>query len=169
MKIIDRALQHKILTIAAERYPDSVDESDFPNDLDTSSNADNRKFYANLSYLEENKLIRKGSFNKTLDDVYFIETIRITNHGLDFLTEDGGLSAILNVVTVKFESETLKAILENKINQSDLDPEHKQSMIDALRELPSEGIKHLTTELLTRSLDNLPAAILLIGTYLGLS
>ena len=93
----------------------------------------------------------------------------ITHKGMDFLANDGGLSAILGVVTVKFEADTLKAILENRINQSDLDPESKQSMIDSLRELPAESIKYLTTELLTRGLDNLPAAILLIGTYLGVS
>lgn len=88
---------------------------------------------------------------------------------MDFLANDGGLSAILGVVTVKFEADTLKAILENRINQSDLSPENKQSMIDSLRELPAESIKHLTMKLLDEGLENLSNAIVLIGTYLGLS
>ena len=94
---------------------------------------------------------------------------KITEKGLDFLQDDGGLSAILNIVTVKFEADTLKAILENRINQSNLAPESKQSMIDGLRELPAESIKHLTMKLLDEGLENLPNAIVLIGTYLGLS
>ena len=91
----------------------------------------------------------------------------LTHHGVDFLANDGGLSAILSVITIKFETQTLKAILTTKINQSDLTPENKKSMIDALEELPAESIKHLTTKLLDECVDNLPAAILLIGTWLG--
>lgn len=91
----------------------------------------------------------------------------LTHHGVDFLANDGGLSAILSVITIKFETQTLKAILATKINQSDLTPENKKSMIDALEELPAESIKHLTTKLLDECVDNLPAAILLIGTWLG--
>ncbi|MDN5625390.1 MAG: hypothetical protein L0G96_19815, partial [Acinetobacter sp.] len=98
---------------------------------------------------------------------YFIQSITITNKGLDLLADDGGLGAILNVVTVRFETETLRAILATKINQSDLTPENKKSMIDALEELPAESIKHLTTKLLDECVDNLPAAVVLIGTWLG--
>lgn len=36
--------------------------------------------------------------------------------------------------------DNFKAILEKRINQTDLPPADKQSMIDALRELPSEPI-----------------------------
>lgn len=65
--------------------------------------------------------------------------------------------------------DNFKAILEKRINQTDLPPADKQSMIDSLQELPSESIKHLTMKLLDEGLENLPNAILLIGTYLGMS
>lgn len=163
--VLDRVLQNKILNIAMDCYPRSVNY-----ELDELfKNIDNRKIAANLMYLAENKLLKDNPITITLDNNFSIEHIKITHKGIDFLQDDGGLSAILDVVTVKFEADTLKAILENRISQSDLGPEEKQSMIDSLRELPAESIKHLTTELLTRSLDNLPAAILLIGTFIGLS
>ena len=79
------------------------------------------------------------------------------------------MSAILGVVTIKLESNQLKMILETKIMESDLSPERKQSMIDGIRELPAESIKHLTMKLLDEGLENLPSALVLVGTYLGLS
>jgi hypothetical protein len=38
--------------------------------------------------------------------------VKITSRGIDFLADDGGLAAILGVVTVKLHEETLKALLE---------------------------------------------------------
>lgn len=162
---LDREWQNIILRNAAESYPEDLDLEALPSNIDLSD----IKFYANLQYLEDHKLIEPNSYGVSVDNIYNVHIIRITAKGLDFLANDGGLSAILNVVTVKFEADTLKAILENRINQSDLAPADKQSMIDSLRELPAESIKHLTMKLLDEGLENLPSAIVLIGTYLGMS
>ena len=162
---LDRALQNKILNLAADSYPSYISPG-HDNDLD---NYDELSLAANLKYLEEHRLIRPNSVTVSIDNFYSFGAIEITKDGLDFLLGDEGLSAILNVVTVKFEADTLKAILENRINQSDLTPDDKKSMIDSLRELPAESIKHLTMKLLDEGLENLPSAILLIGTYLGMS
>lgn len=163
--VIDRLLQNKILQIASNHYPQ--DASDEITKLFDTYDAN--KVIANLEYLAQHRLIESEPYTESVDGIFSLNIIRINHRGLDFLADDGGLSAILNVVTVKFEAETLKAILENKINQSNLNPEDKQSMIDSLRELPAEAIKHLTTKLLDEGLENIPNAILLIGTYLGLS
>ncbi|MEO3355745.1 hypothetical protein [Acinetobacter haemolyticus] len=162
---LDRVLQNKILNLAADSYPSYISPG-HDNDLDSYNEM---SLAANLKYLEEHRLIRPNSVTISIDNFYSFGPIEITKNGLDFLLGDEGLSAILNVVTVKFEADTLKAILENRINQSDLAPERKQSMIDSLRELPAESIKHLTMKLLDEGLENLPSAILLIGTYLGMS
>ncbi len=162
---IDRFFQNQILNIAAKCYPCSVSY-----ELDELfSNVEEQKIAANLCYLAEHKLIKDQPIEVTVDGTFSLSNICITSRGLDFLEDDGGLSAILGIVTVKFEADTLKAILENRISQSDLSLESKQSMIDSLRELPAESIKHLTMKLLDEGLDNLPNAIVLIGTYLGLS
>ena len=162
---IDRLFQNQILNIAAKCYPCSVNY-----ELDELfKDIDEQKIAANLCYLAKHKLIEDNPIEISVDRIISLGNICITHRGLDFLADDGGLSAILGVVTVKFEADTLKAILANRINQSDLSPDDKQSMTDALRELPAESIKHLTTKLLDAGLDNLPNAIVLIGTYLGLS
>ena len=43
---------------------------------------------------------------------------RITAKGIDFLEDDGGLSAILGVVTVKLHADTLREMLAKKIDAS---------------------------------------------------
>ncbi|WP_257229954.1 hypothetical protein [Acinetobacter sp. YH12251] len=160
---IDRLFQNQILNIAAKCYPFDVNH-----ELDELfKNVEERKIAANLWYLAEHKLIKDKPVEVSLDGFISLGNIGITHRGLDFLADDGGLSAILNVVTVKFEADTLKSLIAIKINQSDLTPENKKSMIDALEELPAESIKHLTMKLLDECVDNLPAAILLIGTWLS--
>src|SRR5882672_5223716 len=57
----------------------------------------------------------------------------ITVKGLDFLQDDGGLGAILNVVTVRFEAETLRALIEAKVDASDEPPEQKSAMVTCSR------------------------------------
>jgi len=154
----------------AETYPDYWDlNEEYINDGSDKY----QLVVANLYYLMQHELVEKKSISVSnsigtgFNLIVHLPTI--SHKGMDFLADDGGLSAILNVVTVKFEAETLKAILENKINQSDLSPDYKQSMLDGIQELPAESIKHLTMKLLDEGLENLPNALVLIGTYLGLS
>ena len=153
------------MNLAADSYPSSI----IPGRGNDLFEHDKSTLAANLKYLEEHGLIRPKSVVVSIDNLFSFGDIGITKYGLDFLLGDEGLTSILSVVTVKFEANTLKSILENKIKESDLTPESKQSMIDSLRELPAESIKHLTMKLLDEGLENLPSAILLIGTYLGLS
>jgi len=91
---------------------------------------------------------------------------RITAAGMDFLADDGGVGAILGVVTVKIHEDTIKQLIEARIAGSDLPEEEKRPLLQAVRELPGEAIKHLTTRLLDLGLDNLPGAVSLIRTYL---
>ena len=95
-------------------------------------------------------------------------SIRLNHRGMDFLADDGGLSAILGTVIIKFETEQLKAILAAKIMSSDLSPERKTTMIDAIKELPAEGLKHLTTKIVDVGWDNLDSLMALIQGSLPL-
>ena len=55
----------------------------------------------------------------------YIYNLRITAKGIDFLADDGGLSAILGVVTVKLHGDTIQALLAAKIDEADIPPEEK--------------------------------------------
>ncbi|WP_374255068.1 hypothetical protein [Acinetobacter brisouii] len=163
--ILDRALQKELLTKMSSTYPHPyrIDEEYTPR------TPEYRKVAANLYYLVEHGLVEKNSVTK--NDGFggysniLIELPTITHKGMDFLADDGGLSAILGVVTVKFHEDSIKQILEHRITESDLPPEDKKSMLGALRELPAESIKHLTLKLLDKGFDNSSSAIHIIQKF----
>ena len=62
--------------------------------------------------------------------------MKITATGLDFLEDDGGVSAILRTVTIKFDLGDLRARMATRIDSSDLPAEKKTSLAHAIRSLP---------------------------------
>ncbi|WP_237173018.1 hypothetical protein [Paracandidimonas lactea] len=160
---LDRNLQRKILTELANYYP-----SGYPEELQFID-PDTDLVIKNVFYLAELGLLEHG-LQGTLSDGYvqIIGATRITARGLDFLADDGGLSAILGVVTIKIHDDTLKTLIENKIVQSDLPQPDKKRWIDQLRELPAETTKHLALKLVDLGLANTPTALAAIGSALGL-
>lgn len=163
--LLDREMQLKLLTEMSEVYPSHVNIND-RYDYGTS---DYQKLIANLAYLKDHKLISERSLivSKSMDGDYFHPNLAsITHLGMDFLADDGGLSAILGVVTIKFETEQFRIILESMILSSNLPAERKQTMIDVLRELPAESIKHLTTRIVDVGWDNLDSLMTIIQNSL---
>ncbi|MND24595.1 hypothetical protein [Acinetobacter calcoaceticus] len=164
--ILDRQLQLELLNKMSTTYPEYYD---FRDEYEYGTDAYN-KVVANLTYLIQHDLIEERSllFSRSMSGKKQpqIHLPTINHNGMDFLADDGGLSAILGMVTIKFEANQLKAILEAKIMASDLSPERKQSMIDVLRELPAESIKHLTTKIVDTGYDNLESLMNLIQSTL---
>ncbi|MDG3555299.1 hypothetical protein P7L54_04960 [Acinetobacter bereziniae] len=155
---LDRELQRQILQIASTVYPrpvgDELDELYEP--------LDDLKLAANLKYLEQHRLISPNSLSISMDGMFSFGPVLITHTGMDFLADDGGLSSILGTVIIKFETEQLKAILTAKIMSSDLSLERKTTMIEAIKELPAEGLKHLTTKIVDVGWENLDSLMALI-------
>jgi hypothetical protein len=98
---------------------------------------------------------------------YLFSEPTITAAGMDFLADDGGLSAILGTVTIKFHDDTLKQMIEAKILSSEADQKDKSQMISELRSLPASAIKHLTMKLLDLGLEHAPGALPLIEKVLS--
>jgi hypothetical protein len=69
-------------------------------------------------------------------------------------------SAILGVVTVRFEADTMHYSTV-KVDQSDLSPADKQKLQSVLQELPAENIKHLSAKIVDMGWDSL-------GSLMGL-
>jgi hypothetical protein len=153
---LNRQLQLQILNRAATAYPASLQPGSFNLGDDTAD------IVRNIHYLHDHGLI-SCVFSKELGaPIPRPITIKATHRGLDFLADDGGLSAILGVVTVKIHEETIRQLIAQKVADSDLPEEEKRSLLQSVRELPGEAIKHLTTRLLDLGMDNLPRAAELI-------
>jgi hypothetical protein len=85
---------------------------------------------------------------------------------LDFLEDDGGLSAVLGVQTIKIHDDTIKDLIEAKILVSDMPQEDKKRFIAKLKELPAETTKHLVLKLVDLGIEKAPGAIGVLGTWL---
>jgi hypothetical protein len=154
---IDRALHHDVLQRAADMYPfRCMYQSNLHSDPD---------FFGNLLYLEELRLIDAG-IKISLDNNFGFFGFKATAKGLDFLADDGGLSAILGVVTIKLHEDSIKAMLIQKIEGSDADPTIKSDLVKQVKALPAEGQKTLTTTALQAGLNALPNAVQLLNGWL---
>lgn len=149
MQLLDREYQRNLLFQLAQHYPEPcvglIQESGGFHTVES----------VNLHYLAELGLVRIEGVIDLLGRKHFKEgpeLIYITARGWDFISDDGGLTAILGVVTVKLHSETLSA-LEGKILASEeLPPEEKTRLLDRLRSLPEEGAKTLVQEMVKAGL-----------------
>lgn len=156
---IDREYQKHILSKLADTYPNHFGLGEW---LKGIVEPDPEKYAANMLYLEEHGLL-VSSITISPGGMVSYKTPKITAKGIDFLLDDGGLTAILGVVTVKLHSDTIKALIENKINKSNLKPVEKNRLIAALQRLPAYAIRHLTEKLVEAGIENLPALLQLIG------
>jgi hypothetical protein len=157
--LLDRAFQLHLLQVAAAGYPQLV-----PLKEELASNE--KATRVNIAYLEEHGLIRghyPGGHGRRVAPTGAV----ITAQGIDFLSNDGGLGAILGVVTVRLHEETLKALIASKVEQSDLPPSEKSRILDQLKELPGETTKHLVLRLVDAGLDNWQKALPLLQNMLG--
>ena len=145
--MLNRDLQRKILTSLRETYPDVLDLRSFFDLTD-------RNTQANLFYLAEHNLITPVAQREGMPGVPSqIFSAQITAEGLDFLEDDGGLGAILNVVTVRLDAENLKTILEARIRESDLSGEEKKSIITKIRSFSGDVLKAVVIKLVERGIE----------------
>ncbi|KPG94601.1 hypothetical protein AK821_18485 [Pseudomonas sp. RIT-PI-r] len=156
---LNRELQRALLEELRDFYPR---RSQSAYHLDGYNQAD---CLDNLMYLEEQGLVESG-IAFTLSGHVTLVQARITARGMDFLEDDGGVSAALAVVTVKLHEDTLRQLIETKIQSSGIPDEQKSGILKALREAPGETTKQLITKLVDLGMENAPKAIPLIQTLL---
>jgi hypothetical protein len=83
------------------------------------------------------------------------------------MAEDGGLTAVLGVVIVRLEAETLKALLAAKVDASDLPAEEKSHIKTLLQKAGEEGLKKAATLLVEQAVKYAPDALRLLQTALS--
>jgi hypothetical protein len=161
---LDRELQRRVLTLMASKYPHSLSEEDYDDLVETCGE---EALDSNLYYLMEHGLIDQGG-SLPINGPVLINTdkLRCTAKGMDFLADDGGLGAILGTVTIKLHEETLRQLIEAKVQASDLPPDKKSGILKALREAPGDTTKQLITKLVDLGMENVPKAVPLIQTLL---
>lgn len=155
-ELLDRAFQLQTLRELAAFYPEG--SRPIPRE--------DRIATVNIFYLMEHGLIEakveRTNAGRSLFDA------KITAKGLDFLADDGGLSAILGIITVRLHDDTIRALLVSKVEASDADATTKGQLIAAIRALPAEALTKLAEKAMDSGLDQLPQAIELLRGWIGL-
>ncbi|WP_434795848.1 hypothetical protein [Citrobacter europaeus] len=147
MDKFDRDLQRNLLTICRAAYPNHTSWNDFSPEI---TSVDDIKLSANILYLKEHGLLTIRE--QRSDAPYtFLDHMRITCRGIDFMQDDGGLSAILNVTTIKFHREAV-VVLEDLISISSLNDTDKEKAKSTLGELSTEALKTVVQTVTTAGL-----------------
>ena len=142
---INSELQRELLLLLRSAYPQSLYGP--PEIPGLSWN----EIAANLSYLEEHGLCQSGLIDDPDGGDFLFSQARITAAGLDFLEEDGGLTAILNTVTVKLHADTLRDMLSAKITA-----EEKSTLRGLIGRLSGKALEAITTDLVRAGIQQIP-------------
>lgn len=155
MKQLDRARQRALLEQAAEAYPDAVELGGSPPlpHPDTIT--------ADLHYLIENGLLKESA-----ESNWDWQSYKITAKGIDFLSEDGGLSAVLGVVTVRFEAETMRALLIARAEAEESEPTMREQVLAQLKALPAATIQQMSQQAVAEAIRQMPNAVQWLYTQL---
>ena len=156
---LDRSEQRRILEALADRYP-----AQGTPDLLGMQQTD-PVWVRNVAYLAEHGLA-SARMSQSLGGPPAVVAASITAAGLDFLADDGGLTAVLGVVTVRLDADTLRALIEDGIEASSETPEEKSRMLAALKASGSEALQEATRRLVGAAMDQAPAALQLLRTVL---
>lgn len=157
---LNRDLQRKLLLIMRDAYPDRLRQ--IP-DVDGYSQ---HEITTNLCYLEEHQLCDAG-LTRNMDGTFASNGARISANGLDFIEDDGGLSAILGVVTIKIHDETIRELIKSRIDSMDAPENEKSRLKLTLDKLSEEGLKAVTTDLVRQGLHHVPSLFELLRTASG--
>lgn len=161
-ELLDRQFQRQILRVVANDYPSATDIAS------TFGPQVNNSLKVNLAYLREHGLV-EFNVNSNEDDQFPLplETV-VTAKGLDFLADDGGLSAILGVVTVQFSEDQFRKLLVEKISAADGAAEDKSAIIQAVEEMPANALNEVFSRAVDWGIEQAPEALGALKNALGL-
>ena len=152
MDKFDRKLQREILQACVDSYPAAPLLEQFNlTEVAECAESNIQKLLANINYLCEHGLIKNNSSIILKDRS---TRITATAKGIDFMLNDGGLSAILNVQTIKLHRDSV-VVLEDLIAISNMNDEQKEKAKSTLGEMSTEAIKTVVQAVTTAGLSKL--------------
>lgn len=109
-----------------------------------------QELMATVSYLEEHGLLKA-------EYPYSGQTIPsplITAKGIDYLADDGGLSAILNTVTVKFDVDNVRELVAAGLLTANVPEEKQSALMKAIREAPGAMLQTAVTKMVEKGMSD---------------
>lgn len=150
---LNRELQLKMLETLAAVYPRYT--------VELGVEQVTEDVLANLWYLEEQGLVA-GSLEMSVSQAFIFQGARITAKGLDFLADDGGLSAILGTLTVRLHADTIRELLLARIDASDAPADKKSWLRKQLDIASNEAIKRIVGTVVDEGIKRAPDLVQLV-------
>lgn len=167
---IDRDLQKKILLALEGLYPNGAKRSELRRMLDDVSS---EELLRNLIYLEQHQLVVSGfKYHSSMagDEWVQLGPSMITAAGLDFIADDGGLTAIFKTMTVRLDAGQFAKLLAIKLeNLPGVAPEERSELAKAIRRMPATAIEKLTEKMLDWTVDHAGDALPLIRAAIAMA
>lgn len=157
--MLNRELQRELLTRLSASYPSGLGAAELGFEQTDPG------FVREVAYLREHQLVT-ASLVQPLTGSPAVMHAAITAFGMDFLEADGGLRAILGTVTVRFDADTLRALLVGQVEAADASPAEKSRIKTLLQDVAADGLKDATKALLELAWRRAPDAIQLLETLL---
>lgn len=148
-----RGAQRELLFAMRDVYPGRL--LGLPSALAT----DERLAHANLLYLAEHGLCESGLTQGSSGGYRYGRGARITAKGLDFLEDDGGLSAIFGLVTVKLHADTIRDLIAERVEAASIPDDEKSNLRRVVASLPEVALRSMTRQLVENGLSHLPDAV----------
>ncbi len=159
MELLNRPLQSEMLRRLSDRYPHSSDIYELLPEVD-----EHRTDY-NLFYLREHGLVDFRS-DELSSGQFVIGDVTITAAGIDFISNDGGLSGILGVVTIKLHEDTIRDLLIRQVTAAPGDESVKGKLIGKIRELPADALGKVSEKAMEKGIASIPDVVgWLIGIF----
>lgn len=159
-ELLDRAFQRQLLTELRDIYPKPADvQRSWPDQVDN-------RLLVNMSYLAEHGLIEIKTSSYHSGEIA-LHHAKINARGMDFIADDGGLSAILGVVTIKLHEDTIRDLLISKVQASDAETSVKDHLVAKLKALPADALASITEKALGAGLDRMPNVATWLSPLLG--
>jgi hypothetical protein len=156
----DKNIWTDMLEAAAETYPAPCVADQWNEDLGKST------ANANITYLVDHDLVT-GLARKRMGDIESYAEITITSAGLDYVSDDGGLTSELGIVTIRIEAETIQALVAAQIEMTDATRQEKNLLRQQLEALSKEGHQRLATQLIRIGLEAAPRSFEWLKTQIG--
>jgi hypothetical protein len=147
---LDRTMQRQLLAEMRDEYPH---QKFYKAGADEAG----RRLAVNLHYLWEHGLIDGRPMFSGTGDKSSNWPVKLTHRGMDFLADDGGLSAILGVVTVRLHDDTIRQLLEKSITEDPAaSPAEKKGALEILRKMPERAVGAVIEDLAKKGIEHFP-------------
>lgn len=157
-------LQKIILKTLAANYPGITDGGEVAVDVREYGfgRFNNYEVVREVRYFAEHGVLTIEQDGKNISDM----DVKLTAKGRD-LFEGGGISSIFNTVTVRFDADNIRSLIEDGVLKLNIPSDKKHGIIEKIRSLPEKALESLAIDLIKNTLKDPVATFALLRTSLA--